>query len=220
MTVINITSVLSIKSSLLNFNSSIIDFAASPFGTISSLPVNILSRRFLNLIIKKTDNAIENAKYDDNILGISIETMQVNAGIAQTQDEWVNTAVLTKEQVISTGLKFYWPHIKMTPTGYIQGNTNVRNYPVQNLATAEIIPIGVTYTWHHMKDQELQSFLINTVHDSMISEEIPEETETLNEITTVAFEQEVINYLDTVYNIDFNIPLEIETETYDNWSSD
>ena len=30
-------------------------------------------------------NAIENAKYDDNILGISIETMQVQAGIAQTQ---------------------------------------------------------------------------------------------------------------------------------------
>ena len=30
-------------------------------------------------------NAIENAKYDDNILGISIEAMQINAGIAQTQ---------------------------------------------------------------------------------------------------------------------------------------
>ncbi len=30
-------------------------------------------------------NAIENAKYDDNILGISIETMQIKAGIAQTQ---------------------------------------------------------------------------------------------------------------------------------------
>ncbi len=30
-------------------------------------------------------NAIENAKYDDNILGISIETMNINAGIAQTQ---------------------------------------------------------------------------------------------------------------------------------------
>ncbi len=30
-------------------------------------------------------NAIENAKYDDNISGISIEAMQINAGIAQTQ---------------------------------------------------------------------------------------------------------------------------------------
>ncbi|MCF6297323.1 MAG: signal peptide peptidase SppA [Flavobacteriaceae bacterium] len=35
----------------------------------------------LNTII----NAIENAKYDDNIIGISIETLQINAGIAQTQ---------------------------------------------------------------------------------------------------------------------------------------
>ena len=30
-------------------------------------------------------NAIENAKYDDNILGISIEALSINAGIAQTQ---------------------------------------------------------------------------------------------------------------------------------------
>jgi protease-4 len=30
-------------------------------------------------------NAIDNAKYDDNILGISIETMWIKAGIAQTQ---------------------------------------------------------------------------------------------------------------------------------------
>ena len=30
-------------------------------------------------------NAIENAKYDDNIIGISIESMQIQAGIAQTQ---------------------------------------------------------------------------------------------------------------------------------------
>ena len=35
----------------------------------------------LNTII----NAIENAKYDDNILGISIEALQLNSGIAQTQ---------------------------------------------------------------------------------------------------------------------------------------
>ena len=30
-------------------------------------------------------NAIENAKYDDNIIGLSIETKQMNSGIAQTQ---------------------------------------------------------------------------------------------------------------------------------------
>jgi len=141
-------------------------------------------------------------------------------GIAQAQEGWVNDALLTKEQVISTGLKFYWPHIKMTRTGYIEGNTNVRNYPVQNLATAEIIPIGVTYTWHHMKEQELQSFLINTVHDSMITEELPEETEELNDITEQAFGTEVPKYLQTVYNIDFNIPLDIDVELFNNWSSD
>lgn len=140
-------------------------------------------------------------------------------GIAEAQDEWVNTALFTKKQVLPTGLVFYWPNIKMTESGYIEGNTNVRNYPVQNLATAEIIPIGVTYTWHHMKDNQLESFLINTVHDSMISEETPEETDIINEITHNAFSEETIDYLSDVYDITFTVPLEIEADVYNNWSS-
>lgn len=139
------------------------------------------------------------------------------SGIAATQDGWVQEALLSKLQVLPTGLKFYWPKIKLTKSGYIEGNTNVRNYPIQNLATAEIIPIGVTYVWHHMKEEELESMLINTVHDSMITDENPNETERLDEITTTAFSEEVIAYLDTVYNIQFDIPLEVETETSTHW---
>lgn len=138
-------------------------------------------------------------------------------GVAETQDEWVNAALMSKTQTVASGLKFYWPKIKLTSSGYIDGNTNVRNYPIQSLATAEIIPIGVTYVWHHMKDLQLESLLVNTIHDSMITDENPEETETLNEITTTAFSKEVINYLDIVYNIQFDIPLDVECDTYKNW---
>lgn len=137
--------------------------------------------------------------------------------IADTQDQWVRDTLMSKVQVLPTGLKLYWPRIKMTPSGYVEGNTNVRNYPVQNLATAEIIPVGVTYVWHHMKDRKLQSLLINTVHDSMITDENPEETEELNEITTTAFSQEVVDYLDKVYDIQFDVPLEVDVELADNW---
>ena len=137
--------------------------------------------------------------------------------IADAQDGWVSEALLSKTQVLPTGLKFYWPRIKLTRSGYVEGNTNVRNYPVQSLATAEIIPVGVTYVWHHMKDQELESLLINTVHDSMITDENPEETEVINEITLTAFSKEVINYLDVVYDIQFDVPLTVDVETSSNW---
>jgi DNA polymerase I-like protein with 3'-5' exonuclease and polymerase domains len=138
-------------------------------------------------------------------------------GITDTQDRWVQDVLLSKEQVLPTGLRFYWPKVKLTRSGYIEGNTNVRKYPIQNLATAEIIPIGVTFVWHHMKDREMNTLLINTVHDSMITDEDPNETEELNEITEIAFTQEVIQYLDRIYNIQFNVPLEVEAELSTHW---
>lgn len=138
--------------------------------------------------------------------------------ITSEQDTWVNEVLLTKEQILPTGLKFYWPNIKLTKSGYIDGNTNVRNYPIQTLATAEIIPIGVTYVWHHMKEQELESLIVNTVHDSIITDENPEETNQITEITSKAFKTEVPEYLQTVYNINFDLPLDIETETGTNWA--
>ncbi len=52
--------------------------SSDPFDEIFSFKP---SKMGLNSII----NAIDNAKYDDNILGISIEALQVKAGIAQTQ---------------------------------------------------------------------------------------------------------------------------------------
>ena len=137
--------------------------------------------------------------------------------IADTQDKWVSDTLMSKVQVLPTGLKLYWPKIKMTRSGYVEGNTNVRNYPVQNLATAEIIPVGVTYVWHHMKDRELESLLINTIHDSMITDENPAETEELNEITVTAFGTEVIEYLDRVYGIQFDVPLIVDVEGSSNW---
>ena len=66
---------------VLKLEDAIKDYApksSDPFEEIFNLSE---SKMGLNDII----NAIENAKYDDNILGISIEAMQVQAGIAQTQ---------------------------------------------------------------------------------------------------------------------------------------
>jgi len=66
---------------VLKLNDIIKDYApksSDPFDEILGFKENLMG---LNSII----NAIDNAKYDDNILGISIETMGIQAGIAQTQ---------------------------------------------------------------------------------------------------------------------------------------
>lgn len=138
-------------------------------------------------------------------------------GIATEQDLWVQEAVIDKKYRMCTGLVFYYPDVKMTRSGYIEGNTNVRNYPIQNLATAEIIPIGVTFLWHYLRDMKMNTFIINTVHDSIITEEDPSETEKINEVTTNIFKVQVIRYLKQVYGILFDVPLEIDTKVKSHW---
>ena len=119
-----------------------------------------------------------------------------------------------------TGLVFYFPNVRYTNTGYIEGNQAVKNYPVQMLATADIATIGATLLWHMMKDANLKSFMINEVHDSVIIEEHPEENEILGNLSTLAMSKGVEGYLKQVYDIDFNFPLEIDQEVNDNWGYD
>lgn len=65
----------------LDFEEPIKDFAPGSSDPIDEL----LGLRNKNMGLNSIINAIENAKYDDNIIGISIEAMKLNAGIAQIQ---------------------------------------------------------------------------------------------------------------------------------------
>jgi len=140
------------------------------------------------------------------------------SSITETQDGWVDKAISDGTYLNSTGLMFHH-NVKVTQSGYVEGNTNVRNYPIQYLATGEIVPIGCIYMWHEMKARQMQSIMVNTVHDSVITEEHPDESEELTTLAEKAFGEDVIQYLNKVYGIDFDVPLELDTETYTHWSS-
>ena len=137
--------------------------------------------------------------------------------ITDTQDNWVKEALDTKEQTIASGLVFYWPYLRVTGSGYVEGNTNVRNYPIQSLATADIVPVAVAYLWHDMRKHKMQSFLVNTIHDSAIAEVHPDERELFEELAVKAFTVSVIDYLRIVYNIEFNVPLEADIKYGEHW---
>jgi DNA polymerase I-like protein with 3'-5' exonuclease and polymerase domains len=141
-------------------------------------------------------------------------------GITAAQDRWIDEVLKTKELVTMTGLRFYWPDTKVTRSGYIVNTTSICNYPVQSFATADIVPIGMVYQWHLMHVAELESFLVNTIHDSTIGEVHPEEHEIYEEIANYSLTDAVIVFLKKVYNIDFNVPLEAEIKISKNWSDD
>lgn len=138
-------------------------------------------------------------------------------GITSTQEEWIQHVVAHKELTIPSGLTFYWPDVRVEGS-YVTFTPSICNYPVQSYATADIIPIAVTMLWHQIKDKELQSFLINTIHDSAIAELHPDEEDIFRDVAFYAFTEYVYFYLNKVYDDKFTVPLGAELKVGEHWS--
>lgn len=140
------------------------------------------------------------------------------AYVAKAQEVWKQEVLRNKQLVLPWGMEFFWPDTTISRSGYISNSTQICNFPVQSLATAEIIPIALARLWHGMKAQEMKSFLVNTVHDSAISEIHPQEKELFREIAVLSFTEYVYFYMEKVYNIQFNIQLGAGLEFGTHWS--
>lgn len=126
-------------------------------------------------------------------------------GLKQAQDDWCIEAEATKMLETEWGMRFYFPNAKYSRDGYLNVKTNVYNIPVQSFATADIIPIGLTYFWHRTRDAQM--ILVNTVHDSIEAEFPPEERELFESTAVQALTHDVYFYLDKVYDVQFSVEL-------------
>ncbi len=141
-------------------------------------------------------------------------------GIAKTQEQWVNEAVETKRLVTPWGLVYHWPTARRDNRGRVNVESAVDNYPVQALATAEIVPIAVVYLWHRIGDEGLDEFIriVNLVHDSSPAEVHPDHTEDLKRLAKQAYTHDVYNYLSKVYELEFDrVPLGIGLKIGEHW---
>ena len=137
------------------------------------------------------------------------------AGVAEVQQKWIDQALAKKRVVLPHGMIFYFPYCNMQASGYVTDSTNIKNYGIQSFATAEIIPIAVVYLWHLMRMME--SFLVNTVHDSAIAELHPDEAAEFTELCKYSFTHLVYHYLKEVYDVEFNVPLGVGVKIGPNW---
>lgn len=132
-------------------------------------------------------------------------------GIVRWQEANIEKVVQKKRLITEWGLRFYWPYAKRDPrSGYANITTAVCNYPVQCLATAEIIPIALVYLWHRIGTEGLDEFIkiVNTVHDSAPCEVHPKYIEDFKGLCKQAFTLDVYNFLAKVYGLDFiEVPL-------------
>lgn len=156
--------------------------------------------------------------YDDRTRRYAAAFRERWKGIAATQSGWAYEVLRNKKLRTESGLIFYWPDTKLTSSGYITNTTSIYNYPVQSFATAEIIPIGLVYCWHRLRAAGARSFLVNTIHDSIIGEIHPDETELFTRIAEESLTYDVFRYLDKVYKVRFTVPLGCETKIGTHWS--
>jgi DNA polymerase I-like protein with 3'-5' exonuclease and polymerase domains len=135
--------------------------------------------------------------------------------LKETQDGWCIEVEAKKVLETEWGMRFYWPHARYGRDGWLNVKTHVFNTPIQSLATADIVPIGLVYLWHRTRDDEM--FLINTVHDSVEAEFPQHERELFHERVKQAFLDDVYKYLNDVYDLQFSVPLGVEIITGDFW---
>lgn len=141
------------------------------------------------------------------------------AKLNSEQERWIDKVLNSEDKSLQlcTGMIFYYPYAKMTRSGYVEQSTNIRNHSIQSFATAEVVPVGVVYTWHAMRVLGLKSFLNNTIHDSIETEVHPDEKEIIKQLHPITLVQMVLRYLTRVYKIDFNVPLEVEIGFGTHW---
>jgi DNA polymerase I-like protein with 3'-5' exonuclease and polymerase domains len=140
--------------------------------------------------------------------------------LGQVQSDWVAEVVTTKQLVTPWGLTYYWPRASVNNYGYCNVKASVYNYPVQALATAEIIPIAIRCLRDRIQRSGLgdRVVIVNTVHDSIVVEVEPTALDEFKQQAILAFTVDVYEYLEQVYHLKMNVPLGCGIKAGEFWS--
>ena len=134
--------------------------------------------------------------------------------IALWHSRLAKEAINTRKIKIPSGREFSFPDVERRVNGTVSHFTQIKNYPVQSFATADIVPLVL------MKiDERLstcKSCIVNTVHDSIVIDVHPEEQDQVLFIIK-SINNDMKTIIDNYYGIDFNVPLLLEAKMGDNW---
>jgi len=135
-------------------------------------------------------------------------------GIAKWHNTLAKEALNNGKITTPSGREFSFPDVVRNPRGRISHFTQIKNYPVQSFATADIVPLALY--WFDTMLQHHQSCVVNTVHDSIVIDVHPEEHyEVLSTVEDV--NHNIIWLIREHLGVDFNVPLLLEAKIGQNW---
>ncbi len=135
-------------------------------------------------------------------------------GVAAWHSRLAKEAVNTQKITTPSGREFAFPDVVRKSTGRVSHFTQIKNYPVQSFATADIVPIALLHIDDLLKG--MQSCIVNSVHDSIVIDVHPdEEAQVINVIE--ATNKALPELITLRWGVDFNVPLLLEAKIGPNW---
>ena len=113
-----------------------------------------------------------------------------------------------------SGREFSFNNMKRYANGKVSNFTQIKNYPVQSFATADIVPVILMEIEKQLS--KLQSCIVNTVHDSIVIDVHPEEKQKVTFILR-GINTNMKAIIDNQFKIDFNVPLKLDMKIGNNW---
>jgi DNA polymerase-1 len=135
-------------------------------------------------------------------------------GIARWHTELAREALADRKIRIPSCREYAFPDVIIKFNGTVTNFTQIKNYPVQGFATADIVPL--TLIKIHKELQPYKSCIVNTVHDSIVIDVHPnEEKEIIQLIKRI--NTQLKDLIKDKWCVNFNVPLLLESKIGDNW---
>ena len=135
-------------------------------------------------------------------------------GIADWHSRLAKEALTTMMITTPSGLQYAFPNVVRKMNGTVSYFTQIKNYPVQGFATADIVPVVLIEIEKRLSD--MHSCIVNTVHDSVVIDIHPdEEPQVLWHINDV--NNNLTELINNSFRVNLNVPMLLEAKIGPNW---
>ena len=135
-------------------------------------------------------------------------------GIGLWHTRLAKEAVTTGKIKTPSGREFSFPNVRRLGNGKVSYFTQIKNFPVQSFATADIVPVILMEIDDRLND--LKSCIVNTVHDSIVIDVHPNEIQQVIDVIS-SVNDNMTDIINKQFNIKINVPLLLEAKIGKNW---
>ena len=135
-------------------------------------------------------------------------------GIAKWHKQLGDEAVRLLKITNVSGRQYAFPDVVRRASGSVTHFTMIKNYPVQGFATGDVVPVVLIEMEKKLKD--MQSCIVNTVHDSMVVDVHPDEKDQVIQIIK-DMNDGLNDLVEANYGVTMNVPLLLEAKLGPNW---